>query len=81
MYVDHQKRFGEETEPSTESSTEPSSETYGIQVKHEINRERIKAGLDPLPSEASPLPPPPRDNFAIGGISLLVIVFLLLSNS
>jgi len=80
-----ERKFGEETvespvESPVEPTTGPASETYGLQVKHEINRERTKAGLDPLPSEQL-APPPPRENFAIGGIALLVIAFLLLSNS
>ncbi len=59
---------------------EDSSENLGMKVKHEINKERVKAGLAPLPSEEQPPVPPSRENFAIGGISLLVIAFLLLSS-
>ena len=81
-----ERKLGEETvespvESPVEPVTGPASETYGLQVKHEINNERAKAGLPEIPSEDTPTPEPPKENFLIGGVSLLVILFLLLSNS
>jgi hypothetical protein len=60
------------------SSIDPEREAYGIQLRDEINKERIKTGLTPLllPGQQ---PPAPKDNFSIGVIALLVIAFLLLS--
>ena len=68
-------------ESGVETTAEPETDTYGHQVKQEINMERAKAGLTEIPSEPQAEILPPRDNFAIGAISLLVIAFLLLSNS
>ena len=63
-----------------DSSVDPEREAYGIQLRDEINKERVKTGLTPLllPGQQ---PLHKEDNFAIGVIALLVITFLLLSKS
>jgi hypothetical protein len=63
------------------SSVDPERKAYGIQLRDEINKERIKTGLTPLLLPGQQPPAPKKDNFAIGVIALLVIVYLLLSKS
>ena len=63
----------------TTSESGPEREAYGIQLRDEINKERIKTGLAPLLLPGQQPPAPKEDNFAIGAIALLVIAFLLLS--
>jgi hypothetical protein len=67
----------------TQAITEPAAKAYVIHAQTEINEERIKAGLPPLrPAGSVPPPPPPeKENFAIGGIALLIIIFLVLFKS
>jgi len=67
----------------TRAVTEPAAQAFTIHTRAKINEERIKAGLPPLlPSNMVPPPPPPKkDNFAIGGIALLVIIFMVLFKS
>jgi hypothetical protein len=67
----------------TYAITEPAAKAYVIHAQTEINEERIKAGLPPLqPAGSVPPPPPPeKENFAIGGIALLIIIFLVLFKS
>ena len=67
----------------TRTVIEPAADAYAIHARAEINEERIKAGLPPLQRTGHILPPPPpeKENFAIGGIALLVIVFLVLFKS
>lgn len=61
--------------------SEPGVVAYSAHLKSELDKERAKAGLPPtLPLTASTTPaPPPKESFKVGGIALLIIIFLLLT--
>jgi hypothetical protein len=67
----------------TRAIAEPAAQAFAIHARTELNKERLKAGL-PILRPGRPLPPPPpapKDNFVLGGIALLVIVYLLFFKS
>jgi hypothetical protein len=73
----------EDLRPELEQITDAGDEDLGTSLRDEINKVRVSVKITPLvpPDEYIPPPPPEKENFAIGGIALLVILFLLLSKS
>ena len=57
---------------------DPARVKFGQQARDRVNIELAKVGVDPIPVPGQTRKPP-EDNFAIGIISLLVILFLILS--
>jgi len=73
-----QEETVETVELDTTTIEGPSREEFGQQLRDRVNMELVKVGADPIPVPGHARKVQ-KDHFGVGIISLLIILFLILS--